>query len=469
MLPAATLPARHDASTTGSNGEGPSFSGDALPVCDTGILSLQQGVTYIHDTNNNDQSPVASVTTSHGHVLITGADEAAQLGPLFPIPAAQDGVSCAAGVGISIAAHSSPGIMHTPKSTCGSPEIYTAIPINSHGIEFTNQSQTIDNCIRINGSNSPLSKDTLHAYSQVVQQNVVNQHSRVLSNVNNVGNYVHISPPTVASVTIKSMAGDGQHATGGDAAARPRVVMSRTPSHGGVVSGTPTDVSMCDVSAASTGAAICVAPTKTSWSAPGPVLSVGHIPVISHSTSSVRVEPRSMSNSEFTTINDHTSLHEDVNNVSEDDDFWQHVRKPPIRYYIGGFKPSITENKLYNYVTKRGPSVTTINIFRNRRNPGAVTIRLNVESDSQCRLIEDPYFWPDGIICKPWVNNNRYRAGNNRGSYRSARGSRFNRNDSDIPDYVNEYNPYLLPDNDDIIPDYVNEYNPYLLPNHNVD
>ena len=38
----------------------------------------------------------------------------------------------------------------------------------------------------------------------------------------------------------------------------------------------------------------------------------------------------------------------------EDDDFTQHIRRKSSRFYIGGFKPSITEMKLCSYVQRRG-------------------------------------------------------------------------------------------------------------------
>ncbi|MES9884837.1 MAG: hypothetical protein ABW185_28660 [Sedimenticola sp.] len=136
-------------------------------------------------------------------------------------------------------------------------------------------------------------------------------------------------------------------------------------------------------------------------------------------------------------------------NVDSDDDFSEYVCVPPKRYYIGGFKPSITENKLYNYVTKRGPKVSMIRIFRSKRNYGNVVIRLNVEADENCSLIEDAYFWPEHVVCRPWVNKGNYsNRTNNRYSGFGKRAQTFKRNgdNSAWPSYVNEYNPYLLPD-----------------------
>ncbi len=59
-------------------------------------------------------------------------------------------------------------------------------------------------------------------------------------------------------------------------------------------------------------------------------------------------------------VNGDGPSHNDVICDTDDDDFSDYVRKPPIRYYVGGFKPSITVNKLYKYITKRGLTVTTV-------------------------------------------------------------------------------------------------------------
>ncbi len=138
--------------------------------------------------------------------------------------------------------------------------------------------------------------------------------------------------------------------------------------------------------------------------------------------------------------------------------FAKHVRIPPKRYYIGGFKPSITEDKIYRYVTLRGPSVTMVRIFKSKRNQESVVIRLNVEPDVNANLIEQQYFWPQHVVCRPWVNrgsaNNRrgYKKRNtttmnNMGSSQST----FRRNVNTFSSlrYIDEYNPYLYPEYDE--------------------
>ncbi len=86
-------------------------------------------------------------------------------------------------------------------------------------------------------------------------------------------------------------------------------------------------------------------------------------------------------------------------------------------FYVGGFKRSITVDKIYRYVDIRGPRVSQVMIYPCRRSDG-VTIRLNIESDSNCHLVEEPEFWPDHVVCKPWVTrgsskrSQRYRNSN---------------------------------------------------------
>lgn len=46
-------------------------------------------------------------------------------------------------------------------------------------------------------------------------------------------------------------------------------------------------------------------------------------------------------------------------------------------------------------------------------------IRLNVEDDDNVNLLDDPHFWPDGVICRPWVSNFQHRT---RGDNRWRRG-----------------------------------------------
>ena len=83
-----------------------------------------------------------------------------------------------------------------------------------------------------------------------------------------------------------------------------------------------------------------------------------------------------------------------------------------------GFLPSITATKVAMYVSRRGPKVSQVSIFRNKYKP--ILIRLNVEDDKNVTLLDDPKFWQDGVICRPWMTNNQYRTGGGNSSRRRS-------------------------------------------------
>ena len=85
-----------------------------------------------------------------------------------------------------------------------------------------------------------------------------------------------------------------------------------------------------------------------------------------------------------------------------DDDVEMHIRRRSRRFYIGGFKPSISGPKLTRYVTKKGVPVTWISIRRYEKQNKAV-IMLNVVSDDLSYKLLEHGFWPRGITCKPWL------------------------------------------------------------------
>jgi len=87
-----------------------------------------------------------------------------------------------------------------------------------------------------------------------------------------------------------------------------------------------------------------------------------------------------------------------------------YVRKKTKRFYLGGFNSNVTERVIGLHINDKGPKVTKINIFRSNFRPPV--IRLNVEDDENVFLVSEPGFWPNGIVCKPWVSKTRYRARN---------------------------------------------------------
>ena len=84
-------------------------------------------------------------------------------------------------------------------------------------------------------------------------------------------------------------------------------------------------------------------------------------------------------------------------------DFHEHVRKRPRSFYIGGFRNSIDENKIYRFVSTKGPKISKVSVFRSKKHDAAV-VRLNVEDDANVSLLDDPLFCPNGVVCSPWVS-----------------------------------------------------------------
>ena len=130
-------------------------------------------------------------------------------------------------------------------------------------------------------------------------------------------------------------------------------------------------------------------------------------------------------------------------NDEDDDDFEQYVKKRAKRFYLGGFLPSVTRQVIAKYIKKRarGIKVTWIRIWKSRRNPNSVVIRLNVEDNDQAKLLERRSFWPRGVTCRPWRDNNE------RDDRYSRRAHTLDyRGDSMHPIYgrsdIDDYNPY---------------------------
>ncbi len=72
------------------------------------------------------------------------------------------------------------------------------------------------------------------------------------------------------------------------------------------------------------------------------------------------------------------------------------------RYYIGGIdKRTSSENILRNYLASKGIHVTFLRYFEKRSRQTA-SAQVNIDADG-AELINDPYFWPEGIYMKDWL------------------------------------------------------------------
>lgn len=119
-------------------------------------------------------------------------------------------------------------------------------------------------------------------------------------------------------------------------------------------------------------------------------------------------------------------------------------KKRPKRFFISGYKDSITESQIAAYVNWRGPRVTFVTIFPSRKSSGFVIVRLNLEADENCHLVEHPGFWPDNVYCKPWLSSGvlqRRRSNHMRPTYKSHDWTSSTTADTEYRSYYN-YNMY---------------------------
>ena len=144
----------------------------------------------------------------------------------------------------------------------------------------------------------------------------------------------------------------------------------------------------------------------------------------------VRVTPR---------IKSSPSTHE-----CDEEDFEVYVRKRSRRFFIGGFTNEMTSEKIRSYVTRRGPKVTMVRTFPQKRTDDGIIVQLNVEENIKCNMLEENGFWPRGILCKPWLSrgalDNKRKFGGSHFASRLNHNSQF-RHDS-VDDAGSSYNRY---------------------------
>lgn len=106
----------------------------------------------------------------------------------------------------------------------------------------------------------------------------------------------------------------------------------------------------------------------------------------------------------------------------------ERVRRRSKRFYVGGYDETVTTDYVSRFVSKKGPKVTLVRIFPSRKD-NKVTIRLNVEADSNADLVLQRGFWPRGVICRPWMSRAvlRRRRDSARNSVREERDDGYRR------------------------------------------
>ena len=99
----------------------------------------------------------------------------------------------------------------------------------------------------------------------------------------------------------------------------------------------------------------------------------------------------------------------------DEEDFSQYVRKKVRRYHISGFKSNMTQYLITRYVERRNVTITWVTLFP-IKNSNRITIRLNVEENSNTDNVTEDWFWPSNVTCRLWESWNSYknRIGNRR-------------------------------------------------------
>lgn len=143
-------------------------------------------------------------------------------------------------------------------------------------------------------------------------------------------------------------------------------------------------------------------PSRNDPTNPGPQYQ---IPVINR-TSETMGRPRYRRDRQ--TVLPDINVTDNTSSLLDHIDVSEHVRKRTKRFYVGGFKSSITQDELIKYVESKGLTVTWVKIWASKRH-GRVAIRLNVEATEDYLRVTEPGFWPRGIKCRPWLTNNTFK------------------------------------------------------------
>ena len=95
----------------------------------------------------------------------------------------------------------------------------------------------------------------------------------------------------------------------------------------------------------------------------------------------------------------------------------------------------MTQDLITRYVERRNVTVTWVTIFK-IKNSNRITIRLNVEENSNADCVTEDWFWPRNVTCRLWESWNSYK-----GKIRDRRQSRQNdrARDYDSETYHGQY------------------------------
>ena len=133
------------------------------------------------------------------------------------------------------------------------------------------------------------------------------------------------------------------------------------------------------------------------------------------------------------------------NDDDDSDSFQRYVKKRTKTFFISGFERTITESIIEKYISDKGLTVKNVSISLSRQQN--VIIRVGIEDDGNADNILGEYFFPRGVICRPW---RRHPFSNESGrSRRDVRQSTQTNSDHPADDINNHvYNRYDVIDVD---------------------
>lgn len=73
-------------------------------------------------------------------------------------------------------------------------------------------------------------------------------------------------------------------------------------------------------------------------------------------------------------------------------------------FFIGGYTNSLSIDDLTSYINSCGPTVRNTKVFPLRRTRNKIIVRVNVEANDSADIILNPYLWPRGVVCEPWLS-----------------------------------------------------------------
>jgi hypothetical protein len=78
-------------------------------------------------------------------------------------------------------------------------------------------------------------------------------------------------------------------------------------------------------------------------------------------------------------------------------------RKRTERFCVLGLSSCLNTELLKSVIEEKGPCVRGMRIFKLRRNPEKVLLKLTLIANDKARLVLSDDFWPHYVRCEPWL------------------------------------------------------------------